>query len=84
MADWFSASDDEEVDWPAFASLAATPAKRELDDEAVDRVRYLFPVPDATDWDVVTSLRARAPQLGIPQSPDSGGTACPPEGYALR
>ena len=54
MADWFSASDgDGEVDWPAFASPRREPGeKRELDDEAADRVRYLFPVPDATDWDV--------------------------------
>ena len=42
-----------EVDWPAFASPRREPGeKREADDEAADRVRYLFPVPDATDWDV--------------------------------
>ena len=54
MADWFSASDGSgEVDWPAFASPRRDPGeKRELDEEAADRVRYLFPVPDATDWDV--------------------------------
>ena len=53
-ADWFSAEDGNgEVDWPAFASPRREPGeKRELDDEAADRVRYLFPVPDATDWDV--------------------------------
>jgi len=46
-ADWFAAG---EVEWPAFAS-----PRRESDEERAqrsDRVRYLFPVPDATDWDV--------------------------------
>jgi hypothetical protein len=53
-ADWFSAGEgDGEVEWPAFASPRKDrDSKRELDDEAADRVRYLFPVPDATDWDV--------------------------------
>jgi hypothetical protein len=53
-ADWFSAGEgDGEVEWPAFASpRRAKDDKRELDGEAADRVRYLFPVPDATDWDV--------------------------------
>jgi hypothetical protein len=50
-ADWFSAGDGE-VDWPAFAS----PRRREKGDRqpkrASDDVRYLFPVPDSTDWDV--------------------------------
>jgi hypothetical protein len=56
--DWFAAPDHEgegdgEVEWPAFASPRRDrDEKRELDDEAADRVRYLFPVPDATDWDV--------------------------------
>ena len=52
--DWFAAGDgDGEVDWPAFASPRRDRGeKRELDEEAADRVRYLFPVPDATDWDV--------------------------------
>jgi hypothetical protein len=52
--DWFAAGDgDGEVEWPAFASPRKDrDSKRELDDEAADRVRYLFPVPDATDWDV--------------------------------
>ena len=52
--DWFSAGDgDGEVDWPAFASPRRERGqKRELDEDAADRVRYLFPVPDATDWDV--------------------------------
>jgi hypothetical protein len=50
-ADWFSS--DSEVDWPAFASPRRRRGERpELDREANDRVRYLFPVPDATDWDV--------------------------------
>jgi hypothetical protein len=46
--DWFAAGD---VEWPAFAS-----PRREREEEdrpgASDRVRYLFPVPDSTDWDV--------------------------------
>jgi hypothetical protein len=53
-ADWFSAGDGE-VDWPAFAS----PRRENRDDgngerpsETSDRIRHLFPVPDATDWDV--------------------------------
>ncbi len=52
-ADWF-ASADGELEWPAFASprRGGPDEHRELDDEASDRVRYLFPVPDATDWDV--------------------------------
>ncbi len=52
-ADWF-ASADGELEWPAFASprRGRPDEHRELDDEASDRVRYLFPVPDATDWDV--------------------------------
>jgi hypothetical protein len=47
--DWFSA--DGEVDWPAFARPRR---EREQPDRAPseDRVRYLFPVPDATDWNV--------------------------------
>jgi hypothetical protein len=48
-ADWFSAGDGE-PEWPAFAS------KRRKDhvnrEPSKDRVRYLFPVPDATDWSV--------------------------------
>lgn len=53
-ADWFSAGEGEgEVEWPAFASPRRKPEdKQELDPEAADRVRYLFPVPDSTDWDV--------------------------------
>ena len=52
-ADWF-ASADGELEWPAFASprRGRPDEHRELDEEASDRVRYLFPVPDATDWDV--------------------------------
>jgi hypothetical protein len=46
--DWFSA--DGEVDWPAFARPRR---EREREREpSKDRVRYLFPVPDATDWNV--------------------------------
>jgi hypothetical protein len=50
-ADWFSAGDGE-PEWPAFAS----PRRKQHHDEerqpSTDRVRYLFPVPDATDWEV--------------------------------
>ncbi len=49
-ADWFSAGDGE-PEWPAFAR----PRKKDHDAErepSKDRVRYLFPVPDATDWSV--------------------------------
>lgn len=53
-ADWFSAGEGgDEVEWPAFASPRRDRSEaRELSDEAADRVRHLFPVPDATDWDV--------------------------------
>jgi hypothetical protein len=48
-ADWFRSGD---VEWPSFAS----PRRAREDEEdragASDRVRYLFPVPDSTDWDV--------------------------------
>jgi hypothetical protein len=46
--DWFSA--DGEVDWPAFARPRRERTKDRAPSE--DRVRYLFPVPDATDWNV--------------------------------
>jgi hypothetical protein len=50
-ADWFAAPDGE-PEWPAFAS----PRRKQKHDEerqpSTDRVRYLFPVPDATDWEV--------------------------------
>ena len=50
-ADWFSATDGE-PEWPAFAS----PKRKQRQDPdrqpSTDRVRYLFPVPDATDWEV--------------------------------
>jgi hypothetical protein len=48
--DWFSAGDGE-PEWPAFAS----PRRRKEHvnrEPSTDRVRYLFPVPDATDWNV--------------------------------
>jgi hypothetical protein len=47
--DWFSAGDGE-PEWPAFAR----PRRKEhvRDEPSTDRVRYLFPVPDATDWSV--------------------------------
>jgi hypothetical protein len=49
--DWF-ASADGELEWPAFAK-----PRRGREDERADRkpsedVRHLFPVPDATDWEV--------------------------------
>jgi hypothetical protein len=48
-ADWFSAGDGE-PEWPAFARPRR---KDHVDREpSKDRVRYLFPVPDATDWSV--------------------------------
>jgi hypothetical protein len=56
--DWFSAGDGGELEWPAFARPRRDPdgnGKRAGGDES-DRVRYLFPVPDATDW-VVGELR---------------------------
>jgi hypothetical protein len=50
-ADWFAGGDGE-PEWPAFAS----PRRKQKHDEdrqpSTDRVRYLFPVPDATDWEV--------------------------------
>jgi hypothetical protein len=50
-ADWFAAGDGE-PEWPAFAS----PRRKQKHDEerqpSTARVRYLFPVPDATDWEV--------------------------------
>jgi hypothetical protein len=50
-ADWFAATDGE-PEWPAFAS----PKRKQKHDTerqpSTDRVRYLFPVPDATDWEV--------------------------------
>jgi hypothetical protein len=54
-ADWFSAGDGE-VEWPAFASPRRDRnGKPKRDRERAkhsDTVRHLFPVPDATDWDV--------------------------------
>jgi hypothetical protein len=50
-ADWFSAGGGE-PEWPAFASPRRK-QKHDADREpSTDRVRYLFPVPDATDWEV--------------------------------
>jgi hypothetical protein len=47
--DWFSAGDGE-PEWPAFAR----PRRKDHTgrEPSKDRVRYLFPVPDATDWNV--------------------------------
>ena len=46
-ADWFSAGDGE-PEWPAFASPRREDTRSR--EPSKDRVRYLFPVPDATDW----------------------------------
>jgi hypothetical protein len=53
-ADWFSAGDGE-VEWPAFASPRRDRNGKKPERERPkpsDTVRHLFPVPDATDWDV--------------------------------
>lgn len=50
-ADWFESADGE-LEWPAFASPRRGRKDERRPDEPSDRVRYLFPVPDATDWDV--------------------------------
>jgi hypothetical protein len=51
-ADWFSAGDGE-PEWPAFARPRRNrDTDREDREPSKDRVRYLFPVPDATDWNV--------------------------------
>ncbi|MGH2955947.1 MAG: hypothetical protein ACRDL6_03010, partial [Solirubrobacterales bacterium] len=52
-ADWFAAGDGSgEVEWPAFASPRRDRDRDEDRQHGSDRVRYLFPVPDQTDWDV--------------------------------
>jgi hypothetical protein len=50
-ADWFSAGDGE-PEWPAFASPRRKQKHDAEREPSTDRVRYLFPVPDATDWEV--------------------------------
>jgi hypothetical protein len=51
-ADWFAAPDGE-PEWPAFASPRRKQQRHDADRQpSTDRVRYLFPVPDATDWEV--------------------------------
>src|SRR4051794_26586354 len=51
-AGWFAAPDGE-PEWPAFASPRRKQHKHDTEREpSTDRVRYLFPVPDATDWEV--------------------------------
>jgi hypothetical protein len=58
-ADWFSAADGE-LEWPAFARpRRSRPRDRE---PSKDRVRYLFPVPDATDWSVGELRYERKPR----------------------
>jgi hypothetical protein len=52
-SDWF-ASQDGELEWPAFASPRRDrdAGERERTGKRSEDVRYLFPVPDSTDWDV--------------------------------
>jgi hypothetical protein len=50
-ADWFAAGDGE-PEWPAFASPRRKQKHDTEREPSTDRVRYLFPVPDATDWEV--------------------------------
>jgi hypothetical protein len=50
-ADWFSAGGGE-PEWPAFASPRRKQKHDTEREPSTDRVRYLFPVPDATDWEV--------------------------------
>jgi len=50
-ADWFAAGDGE-PEWPAFASPRRNQKHDGEREPSKDRVRYLFPVPDATDWEV--------------------------------
>jgi hypothetical protein len=50
-ADWLAAGDGE-VEWPAFASPRRDRDRERDRQRDSDRVRYLFPVPDQTDWDV--------------------------------
>lgn len=50
-ADWFAAGDGE-PEWPAFASRRRGQKHEAEREPSTDRVRYLFPVPDATDWEV--------------------------------
>ncbi len=50
-ADWFAAGDGE-PEWPAFASPRRGQKHEAEREPSTDRVRYLFPVPDATDWEV--------------------------------
>jgi hypothetical protein len=47
--DWLAEGDSEQLEWTAFAG-----PRREAREQAPDseRVRYLFPVPDETDWSV--------------------------------
>ena len=62
-ADWFAAGEGE-PEWPAFAS----PRRRQRQDPerqpSTDRVRYLFPVPDATDWEIGELRYERRPGRG--------------------
>jgi hypothetical protein len=50
-ADWF-ASADGELEWPAFASPRRGREAEERPEKPSEDVRYLFPVPDQTDWEV--------------------------------
>ena len=59
-----------EVEWPAFASPRRDRDAEEEREGASDRVRYLFPVPDSTDWDVgeLRYERKRSSSLGAPEA----------------
>ena len=56
-ADWFAAGDGE-LEWPAFAR----PRRQDHEEPRTarsDRVRYLFPVPDSTDWTSASSATSK-------------------------
>jgi hypothetical protein len=51
QADWFSAGDGE-LEWPAFAKPRRDREADRRPSEQSETVRHLFPVPDATDWEI--------------------------------
>jgi hypothetical protein len=51
-ADWFSAGEDGELEWPAFARPRRDRDGERQPAEPSDAVRHLFPVPDSTDWTI--------------------------------
>jgi hypothetical protein len=50
--DWFAAGDDGELEWPAFARPRRDREAEREPGEASEAVRHLFPVPEATDWEI--------------------------------